>query len=208
MEDVLKKNNVWQCYPTGSVPFIIITFIYLCLLQFAGIILAFQTCKVNIKALNDSKSVTVLIYISSIVLVIMALVQFILRNYINIQMAVFSGGVIIMATLFLVLIFTPNVSENEGRFYSYHNTYHASKYPHLSHCALYFIQPYIHFKGGGMCICICLQMVNLYRDPSGEMIFSVSVTTFTKQSTHTNNLTMSTRVFDQTNVDNINSIAD
>ena len=118
MEDVLKKNNVWQCYPR-SVPFIIIdiiTFICLCLLQFAGIILAFQTRKVNIKALNDSKSVTVLIYISSIVLVIMALVQFILRNYINIQMAVFSGGVILLATLFLVFIFTPNVSKNDGWF--------------------------------------------------------------------------------------------
>ena len=130
MEDVLKKNNVWQCYPTGSVPFIIIdiiTFIYLCLLQFAGIILAFQTRKVNIKALNDSKSVTVLIYISSIVLVIMALVQFILRNYINIQMAVFSGGVIILATLFLVLIFTPNVSENDGWFHSHHDAYYTSK---------------------------------------------------------------------------------
>ena len=38
-------------------------------------------------------------------------------------MAVFAGGVIIMATLFLVLIFTPNVSENAGRFYSYHDTY-------------------------------------------------------------------------------------
>ena len=65
MEDVLKKNNVWRCYPTGSVPFIIfdiITFIYLCLLQFVGIILAFQTRKVNIKALNDSKCVTVLIH--------------------------------------------------------------------------------------------------------------------------------------------------
>ena len=59
-----------------------------------------------------------------------------------------------------------------------------------------------------MCICICLQMVNLYRDPSGEVIFSDSVATFTKQSTHTNHLAMSTRVFDQTDVDNINSNVD
>ena len=38
-----------------------------------------------------------------------------------------------------------------------------------------------------------LQKVNLYRDPNGEMIFSDSVATFTKQSTHTNQLTMTTR---------------
>ena len=53
-----------------------------------------------------------------------------------------------------------------------------------------------------------LQMVNLCRDLNGEMIFSDSVATFTKQSTHTNQLTMTTRVFDQTDVDNIKSNAD
>ena len=59
-----------------------------------GIILAFQTRKVKINVLNDSKVVTMLIYISSIVLVVIVLVTFILRNYINVSAAVHSGGVI------------------------------------------------------------------------------------------------------------------
>jgi hypothetical protein len=88
----------------------IIIFIYLSLLQFVGIILAFQTRKIRITALNDSKSVTALIYISSIVLVVIVLITFILRSHINISAAVFSGGIIVLATFFLVLVFIPNVS--------------------------------------------------------------------------------------------------
>ena len=112
-EYVLMKHSVWRCYPDGAVSLIIfniVTFLYLGLLHFAGMILAFQTRKVSIKALNDSKYVTVLIYISSILLVAIALTALLLRNYINIKMAVFSGGIIVLATLFLVLIFIPNVS--------------------------------------------------------------------------------------------------
>ena len=111
--DVLKEHSVWQCYESGSVPFIfdILVFIYLGLLQFVGIILAFQTRKVRINVLNDSKSVTALIYISSIVLVVIVLITFILRGYINISAGVFSGGIILLATIFLLLIFIPKVSQ-------------------------------------------------------------------------------------------------
>ena len=105
---------MWQCYESGSVPFIfdILVFIYLGLLQFVGIILAFQTRKVKINVLNDSKSVTALIYISSIVLVVIVLITFILRGYINISAGVFSGGIILLATIFLLLMFIPKVNHN------------------------------------------------------------------------------------------------
>ena len=114
MSDVREEYSVWQCYKTGSLPFIFdcIIFAYLILLQIVGIILAFQTRKVKINVLNDSKVVTMLIYISSIVLVVIMLVKFILRNYINVSAAVHSGGVIVLATVFLVLIFVPKVSTN------------------------------------------------------------------------------------------------
>ena len=103
---------MWQCYESGSIPFVLdlLIFVYLGLLQLVGIILAFQTRKVRIPILNDSKSVTALIYISSIVLVVIVLITFILRGYINICAAIFSGGVILLATFFLVLSFIPKVS--------------------------------------------------------------------------------------------------
>ena len=103
---------IWQCYSERSLPLIIdiIIFIYLSLPQFVGFILAIQTRKVKISALNDSKSVTVLIYISTIALVVIFLIEFILRDHINISTGLFSGGIIILTTTFLIITFAPKVS--------------------------------------------------------------------------------------------------
>ena len=105
------EHYVWQCYESGSVPFILdlLIFIYLGLLQFVGIILAFQTRKVKINVLNDSKSVTALIYISSISCIANALIAFTSRGYINVRVGVFSGLTIFLATTFLAIIFIPKV---------------------------------------------------------------------------------------------------
>ena len=102
---------MWQCYESGSTPFYfdLLIFVYLGLLQLVGIILAFQTRKVKIPILNDSKSVTAFIYISSIVLVVIILVTFILHGYINVTAVLFYGGIMLLATIFLVLIFIPKV---------------------------------------------------------------------------------------------------
>ena len=98
-------------YESGSVPFIfdLLVFIYLGLLQFVGIILAFLTRKVKINVLNDSKSVTALIYISSISCIANALIAFTSRGYINVRVGVFSGLIISLATTFLAIIFIPKV---------------------------------------------------------------------------------------------------
>ena len=104
---------MWQCYDSGSATFVLelLLFVYLGLLQLVGIILAFQTRKVKILVLNDSKSVAALIYISSIVLVVIVLVTLSLRGYANVRPALFYGGIILLATVFLSLIFIPKVSD-------------------------------------------------------------------------------------------------
>ena len=109
--DIREDYKVWQCYNSGSATFYfdLLIFVYLGLLQLVGIILAFQTRKVKIPILNDSKSVTALIYISSIVLVVIILVTFILHGYINVTAVLFYGGIMLLATIFLVLIFIPKV---------------------------------------------------------------------------------------------------
>ena len=110
MHDICEKYSVWRCYEIGSPPFYCdLISIYLALLQIVGIVLAFQTRKVKIRVLNDSKFVAALVYISSIVLVVIVLTTFILRSYINISAAIFSGGIIILATIFLALMFIPKV---------------------------------------------------------------------------------------------------
>lgn len=109
--DIREDYSTWRCYETGSLSFVfdVIIFSYLSLLQLVGIILAFQTRKVKINVLNDSKSVATLIYISSIVLVVIVLIRFFLRSYINAGTAIFCGGILLLATIFLVLIFCPKV---------------------------------------------------------------------------------------------------
>ena len=104
--------SVWKCYEARSASFYLdlVIFIYLLLLQAVGIILAFQTRKVKINVLNDSKSVAALVYISSIVLVVIVLVTFIQRSYINISTGLIHAGVLVLATVFLLLTFVPKVS--------------------------------------------------------------------------------------------------
>ena len=74
-----------------------------------GMLLAFHTRRVKIKGLNDSKFVATIIYISSIVLVALALVTFALRAYINIGTGVFVAGILTLMTIFLTLNFIPKV---------------------------------------------------------------------------------------------------
>ena len=86
-------------------------FAYLIVLQIIGLVLAFQTRKVKLHGLRDSKFVAAIIYISSIILVALALVTFSLRTYINIGTAIITFGVFSLTTIFLALMFIPKVSQ-------------------------------------------------------------------------------------------------
>lgn len=100
---------VYQCIPatTAGTAWLVVTFVYIALLQIVGIILAIQTRKVKIKVLNDSKYIAALIYISSIVFLLLAIAQFVSGNVINISELIISGGILVVATAFLSLAFIP-----------------------------------------------------------------------------------------------------
>ena len=102
---------VMVCYEESSPNFFwqIFIFVYLAVLQIIGIILAFQTRRVKLHGLRDSKYIAAIIYISSIVLVVLALVSFSLRTFINIGTGIFALGILIFTTIFLSLIFIPKV---------------------------------------------------------------------------------------------------
>ena len=72
--------------------------------------LAFQTRKVRLRGLKDSKEVAAIIYISSITIVVMALLTFSLIEYINIGSGIFVVGIFLLTTTFLILIFIPKVN--------------------------------------------------------------------------------------------------
>ena len=101
-----------MCYGASSPSFFwqIFIFAYLAVLQIVGIVLAFQTRKVKLQGLRDSKFVATIIYISSIILVAIALVTFALRAYINVGNGIITVGVFSLTTTILALIFVPKVS--------------------------------------------------------------------------------------------------
>lgn len=108
---VREEYFVLVCYKASSPNFFwkIFIFVYLGVLQIVGILLAFQTRKVKLPGLKDSKFIAAVVYISSVVLIILALVTFALRTHININAGIQVTGMFVMTTTILVLIFVPKV---------------------------------------------------------------------------------------------------
>ena len=106
-----EENQVLVCFKGSSPSFFweIFIFAYLAVLQLIGLVLAFQTRKVKLQGLKDSKFVAAIVYISSIILVALALVTFALRTHINIGTGISVTGIFSLTTIFLALIFIPKV---------------------------------------------------------------------------------------------------
>ncbi len=112
---------VYQCFPgTIQTIYLVVTLAYLAILQIIGIVLAIQTRKIKIKLLNDSKYIAAVIYISSIALVLIAIVTLVPGIYINIIEAIFSGSLLMATTFFLGLIFIPKVNSHHYTFLQCH----------------------------------------------------------------------------------------
>lgn len=111
MQELGVRENymVWECYEIPSVPFYcdVVISVYMALLQVVGLTLAFQTRKVKVTVLNDSKFVAAMVYTSSIALVILMFATFAVRGFINARAALFYGCVLVLATVFILLTFVP-----------------------------------------------------------------------------------------------------
>ena len=73
--------------------------------------MAFRTRKVTIKALiNDSKQIALLVYITTVELVVLAVTVFGLREWHIVYRAVFGGAIFVAATVYLSVVFIPRIS--------------------------------------------------------------------------------------------------
>ena len=86
-----------------------ISYAYKGLLQLVAVFMAFHTRRVKIRALNDSKEIAVIIYINSITLTLLIVVEFALYSYHEVYAALFGLALLTEATVFLSLIFIPKV---------------------------------------------------------------------------------------------------
>lgn len=108
---VQENNYFLMCYPVSSSPFYwkILILAYLAVFQIVGIVLAFETRKVKFPGLRDSAFVATTIYISSLVLVMLAVDTFILSSYLNSHGAIYAFGIFILTTIFLLFTFVPKM---------------------------------------------------------------------------------------------------
>jgi gamma-aminobutyric acid type B receptor len=72
--------------------------------------MAFHTRRVDIKVLNDSKEIAVIVYINSIILALLTVVEFAFSKYHEVYTALFGLALLLEATVFLALVFIPKVS--------------------------------------------------------------------------------------------------
>ena len=108
-DDINYDNYVIVCKNNDSIVWLAMSYAYIGLLQLVAMFMAFHTRRVKIKALNDSKQIAFIIYINSIILVLLAVVEFTLSDYNEVHAALFGLALLIGSTVFLTLLFTPKV---------------------------------------------------------------------------------------------------
>ena len=88
------------------------------LLQVVALLLAFSIRKVKVKGLDDSKYIAAAIYVTSIVLAVIIVATYTLKNATNGFAALFCTGFLVGTTVILILVFMPLVSERIASYTS------------------------------------------------------------------------------------------
>lgn len=108
--EILHEHFVYACDADGRTALITLLYIYKIILQVIALILAFNTRKVKVKGLDDSKYIAAAIYITTIVLPVSFFASLTLWSHVNTFPAVLSTTHLFGATAILILVFVPRVS--------------------------------------------------------------------------------------------------
>ena len=97
------------CSSTARDIFLGILYGYKMLLQVIALVFAFATRKVKVKGLDDSKYIAAAVYVTSIVLAVILISTYSLKDYVNTFPALFCTGFLTGTTVILALVFVPKV---------------------------------------------------------------------------------------------------
>ena len=106
------EYSLYVCESNGQAVLFSILYGYKGLLQVIALILAFRTRKVKVKGLDDSKYIAAAIYVTSIVLAVIIVATYTLRDHVNAYPAVVGIGILLGTTMILMLVFVPRVSSD------------------------------------------------------------------------------------------------
>lgn len=100
---------MYICSSTTRDIFLGILYGYKMVMQVIALVLAFTTRKVKVKGLDDAKYIAAAIYVTSIVLAVIIVATYSLKDFVNAFPALFCTGFIIGTTSILGLVFVPKV---------------------------------------------------------------------------------------------------
>ena len=103
---------MYICSSTARDIFLGILYGYKMVMQVIALVLAFINRKVKVKGLDDAKYIAAAIYVTSIVLAVVIVATYSLKDFVNAFPTLFCTGFIIGTTSILGLVFVPKV----GRF--------------------------------------------------------------------------------------------
>ncbi|CAI8039800.1 Gamma-aminobutyric acid type B receptor subunit 2 [Geodia barretti] len=105
------KYSLYICESKGQVYLYAVLFGYKGILQVLALLLAFRTRNVKVKGLDDSVYIAASVYVTSIVLAVIIVSTYTLRDYVNAYPAVVGMGLLLGTTMILGLVFIPRVSK-------------------------------------------------------------------------------------------------
>ena len=103
---------IYECYKDLFLPlmWIGIQLLYMVLIQIALFILAIVNRNVSLKIMNDFKSISVIIYTTTVVLFCLGVITFAITSYVIVTEVIFLGGILLDAAILLSFTFIPKVS--------------------------------------------------------------------------------------------------
>lgn len=108
-EGIRVTYRVERCYSDTEVIWLPIIIGYKLILQAIGAFLAFNIRKVKIKGLNDSREISAILYVTTILTFVVVVVNFVFGDYINVDGGVYGFVISTATTCVLTFIFVPKV---------------------------------------------------------------------------------------------------
>ena len=106
--EIITNNYIYVCDSTARNIFLGVLYGYKMVLQVMAL-LAFAIHKVKVKGLNDAKYIGAAIYVTSIVLAVILVATYTLKDALNGFAALSCAGFLVGTTAILILVFVPLV---------------------------------------------------------------------------------------------------
>ena len=117
-----------MCTSEGSFTWLPVLFAYKGIILMAGLFLAFETRKVKIKSLNESRFIAMSVYGTVIVSVTLTPIGFLIQNFPNVQYAIIGIMILFTTSVILGLIFVTKVTYLYQGFVLLYHPYSGTKY--------------------------------------------------------------------------------